>query len=50
MVPSLPGPGTRHGSVGRAFPHFETSIDNPDQNGDIQEKETVITDNFYRRG
>ena len=34
---SLPGPGTRHGSVGRAFPHFETNIDNPDENGDTEE-------------
>ena len=32
---SLPGPGTRHGSVGRAFPHFETKIDKPDHNGSI---------------
>ena len=36
---SLPGPGTRHGSVGRAFPHFETGIANPDENGEMEENE-----------
>jgi len=29
----LKGPGTRAGSVGRAYPHFETIIMNPDENG-----------------
>ena len=38
---SLPGPGTRHGSVGRAFPHFETNIDNPDKNGDTESSERI---------
>jgi len=29
----LKGPGMRQGSVGKSYPHFETTILNPDQNG-----------------
>jgi len=30
---SLPGPGMRMGSVGKSYPHFETIILDPDENG-----------------
>ena len=33
---STPGPGTRPGSVGRSFPHFQTVVDNGDGQGKIQ--------------
>ena len=31
---STPGPGTRPGSVGRAFPHFQTVIEHRDGQGE----------------
>jgi len=33
MTAGLKGPGMRQGSVGKGYPHFETSILNPDKDG-----------------